>query len=94
MSSGLDAFPFEFGALPVGNAPSVPESTRTTLAAVSNSHSSALAVINRPGGNGPAVPMPRSVYPGGGGAGDGQRASLDTLALSRDVDAYALPYDR
>ncbi|KAG8883602.1 protein transporter tim9 [Tulasnella sp. 331] len=83
-STGLDAFPFQFGG--GDDLPPVPESVRNTLAAASH------------GGNGAgrnAPSMPTSVYgqrpavPTGG-----QRASLDTLALSRDVDEYALPYGK
>ncbi|KAG9004105.1 hypothetical protein FRB94_012418 [Tulasnella sp. JGI-2019a] len=91
-STGLGAFPFQFGG--GHDIPSGPDSARNTLAAAPQS--SAVAGMGRSTPN-----LPSSVYgtqrvTGGVlvGTGERQRASLDTLALSREVDEYALPYGR
>lgn len=90
MSSGLDAFPFQFGSSGMGGAPPVPDSGRNTLQATAHpppmSNIMATARTQSISSTGP----PRSIF----GNVDAHRASLDTLVLSREIDEYALPYDR
>lgn len=81
VSSGLEAFPFHFGNGGPGVSNHQPESARSTGA--------------------PMMPQSMSLSTLAGGGyipqdppTNGVRASLDTLALSRDVEAYPLGYDR